>query len=114
MSRLYRQHVAANHRRSEIIARLQKKYSQRDYEMARHFANAYGLTWEDACHVEKLERKIDLLQEQETWIGLSDTDRQRIVELELEQDRFIRAAQRHAKRQNGRKVQRTDRQPVRA
>ena len=104
MSRLYRNHVAAQERAPEILREIQQRFAKPDYDVVKHFANAYGLHWEDACEVERLEREIDKLNAQACRIGLSPTDRQRIYELELQQDRFIKAAQRHARSQHARKA----------
>ena len=113
MSRLYRNHVAAQQRVPEIIAEIERRFARPDYDTVRHFQNAYGIAWEDALHVEKLERQIDKLDAQRCRLSLSDTDRQRRVELELEQDRFIRAARCHAQKQKA-KRQRSHRAPAHA
>ena len=104
MSRLFRQHSFAQQRAPKIIAEIQKRFARPDYDTVRHFQNAYGLIWEDACHAEKIERQIDALNAQESRLGLSPTGRQRRYELERQQSVFIRDAQRHAKKQHARKA----------
>ena len=104
MSRLYRHRSFARQRSAEIIAEIRQRFAAPDYDTVKHFQNAYGLHWEDALHVEKLERQIDALNAQESRLGLSATDRQRRYELELKQDNFVRAAQRHARSQHARKA----------
>ena len=104
MSRLFRQRSFARQRSAEIIAEIRQRFAKPDYDLVKHFANVYGLHFEDACEVERLEREIDKLNAQESRLGLSATDRQRRYELELKQDNFIRAAQCHARSQHARKA----------
>jgi len=103
MSRLYRQHVARQERAPEIIAAIERAHAEPDYTTVKHFMNAYGIRWEDACHVEELERELDKLAAKAVRLGLSEEERRRRYNLELEQDRFIRAAQCHAKKQAAKK-----------
>ena len=104
MSRLHRQRSFARQRSAEIIREIEKRFAAPDYDLVRHLQNSLGIAWEDALHVEKLERQIDALNAQESRLGLSATDRQRRVELERQQSVFIRDAQRHAKKQHARKA----------
>ena len=104
MSRLFRHRSFARQRSAEIIREIQQRFAAPDYDLVRHLQNSLGIAWEDALHVEKLERQIDALNAQECRLGLSATDRQRRVELELKQSNFIRSAQCHAKKQHARKA----------
>ena len=43
MSRLYRNHVAAQQRAPEVIAEIERRFARPDYDTVKHFQNAYDM-----------------------------------------------------------------------